>query len=178
MHISVVLGTAREGRHSEKVARAVFSALEKRTEATAAFIDVRDCLTTFHTTRYDETTGKGMLWYESAMKSDGFVFVLPEYNRGYPGEWKLLLDSLYKNAYMGKVAGLVGVSSGQFGGVRAIEQAILTLSNRGMYVIKDALHFPFVDTHFDTEGRLIGEEQIKRVETFADAFLNTVTKYR
>ena len=163
MHISIVLGTAREGRQSEKVARALFREFEKSTGATFEYVDIRDCLTTFHTKRHNEENGQDYAWYQTAMKSDGFIFVIPEYNRSYPGEWKILLDSLYNKAYAGKVAGLVGVSDGRFGGVRAIEQAILTLSNCGMYVMKGALHFPFVMTQFDAEGNVVEEDQRTRV---------------
>jgi NAD(P)H-dependent FMN reductase len=175
MHVSVVLGTGREGRQSEKVSTLIFNELEKRISGNVEYVDVRDCLRTPWTKRYDETTGKGYPWYESAMRSSAFIFVIPEYNRSYPGEWKLLLDSLYKNAYGDKVAGLVGVSDGQFGGVRALESARLSLSNRGMYVLKDALHFPVVDRQFDTEGNVIEEEQQARVAKFLDMFVQAVS---
>lgn len=176
MHVSIVLGTAREGRQSEKVARVVYKELMKQLPGEVEYVDIRDCLTTFSTTRYDETGGTEYAWYTSAMKSQGFIFVIPEYNHGYPGEWKLLMDSLRKNAYTGKIAGLVGVSSGQFGGVRAIESAKLTLCNRGMYVVKDALHFPFVESHFDSNGNLTQPEQGTRIQKFIETFLNAGAK--
>ncbi len=178
MHISVVLGTGRKGRQSEKVALALYREFQKNTESTVEYVDVRECLTSWNTTRYDPEHDGEYSWYTSAMKSDGFVFVIPEYNRSYPGEWKMLMDSLRKDAFKDKVAGIVGVSSGVFGGARAIESAMLTLVNRGMYVMKDALHFPFVETHFDEKGDLIGEEQKVRVVKFAEGFFETVSKYR
>jgi len=171
MHtVSIVLGTAREGRQSEKVARLLYNELLKREIFHVVYVDVRDCVSTASTVRYDEKSGSDNFWYNTAMQSDAFIFVLPEYNHGYPGEWKLLMDSLYKKAYMGKRAGLVGVSNGQFGGVRALESATLSLSTRGMYVMKDALHFPFVETHFDTTGELVYDEQRVRVEKFFETF--------
>ena len=175
--ISIVLGTGRAHRESEKVARMLFEESSKYTTHISTYVDIRECLATPFTMRHDEVTGKDNVWYKNATHSTGFIFVLPEYNHGYPGEWKLLMDSLYKNAYLGKTVALVGVSSGQFGGVRAIEQAILTLSNRGMYVIKDALHFPFVETQFDSEGSLVHDEQKIRVQKFLTLFYETVSKY-
>lgn len=178
MHVSVVLGTAREGRQSEKVARLLTAEVQKRGVHTTEFVDVRDCLTTFSTLRYDESSGEPHVWHEHALRSDGFIFVIPEYNRGYPGEWKLLMDSLKKYAYIDKVAGLVGVSNGQFGGVRALEAATLSLSSRGMYVLKDSLYFPFVETQFDTDGHLVDETQKKRVDTFLTLFEEALLKHR
>lgn len=176
MHTSIVLGTAREGRQSEKVSRLLFEEFKKQTIHTIEHVDVRDCITTCSTIRYDDETGRGYPWYQSAMRSDAFIFVIPEYNHGYPGEWKLLMDSLYKKPYIGKVAGLVGVSNGQFGGVRALEAATLSLAARGMYVMKDSLHFPFVETQFDDSGTVRTDEQIGRVQKFIDLFLLTISK--
>lgn len=175
--VSIVLGTAREGRQSEKVARLLYNELLKSEIFNVIYVDVRDCVSTGSTVRYDEKSGSDNFWYRTAMQSDAFIFVIPEYNHGYPGEWKLLMDSLYKKAYMGKVSGLVGVSNGQFGGVRALESATLSLSTRGIYVMKDALYFPFVETHFDSEGLLILDEQKVRVTAFLEVFIQTVSKF-
>lgn len=176
--VSIVLGTAREGRQSEKVAQLMYNELLKHEGFHVVYVDVREFLSAPRTMRFDEKSGKENFWHQTATKSDAFIFVLPEYNHGYPGEWKLLMDSLYKIAYMDKVAGLVGVSNGQFGGVRALESATLSLSTRGMYVMKDALHFPFVETHFDTMGTLVHNEQKLRVEKFLETFIQTVSKLK
>ena len=178
MHISLVLGTAREGRKSEQVARIVFESLKKRTETPSVFVDIRDHLDTFATTRFGLEDERPHAWKDTARDSDGFIFVIPEYNHGYPGEWKLLMDSLYKKEYMGKVAALVGVSSGSFGGVRALEQATLSLSGRGMYVMKDTLNFIRVGDQFDEEGNLVDDEQKEQIENFIDKVIEVTNKYR
>lgn len=180
MNIAIVLGTARKGRKSEFVAKHLHDHFTKRDGAKAVYVDVKDHLKTFATTRFgkEEAEAAGHLWQSIACDADGFVFVIPEYNHGYPGEWKLLLDSLYKKEYMGKVAGLVGVSSGALGGARAIELATLTLSTRGMYVMKDALRFPHVEELFDGEGTLTHKEQESNIETFSASFMETLTQFR
>ena len=53
-------------------------------------------------------------------RADGLVIVAPEYNHGYCGLLKRVLDSCLKE-YSHKAVGLVGVSAGPFAGTRVIE---------------------------------------------------------
>ena len=53
-------------------------------------------------------------------RADALVLVAPEYNRGYPGLLKHVLDTNLKE-YIHKAAGVVGVSAGVFGGARMIQ---------------------------------------------------------
>jgi NAD(P)H-dependent FMN reductase len=66
-------------------------------------------------------------------RADGFVVVVPEYNHSFSGSLKRMLDSESKN-YIHKPVNLVGVSSGQFGGVRAIESLVPVVRELGMTV--------------------------------------------
>ena len=177
MKIALVLGTAREGRESEKVAKVVHDVLKEQDDVHATFVDVRDHLETFATTRFGMEDEKEHAWKNIACDSDGFIFVLPEYNHGYPGEWKLLMDSLYKKEYIHKAAGLVGVSSGMFGGVRCLELATLTLATRGMYVMKDTLNFMHVKEQFDDTGALVEEAQKERVSEFVVTMVEHTRKH-
>jgi NAD(P)H-dependent FMN reductase len=56
-------------------------------------------------------------------RADALVIVSPEYNHGYSGMLKHVLDSCLKE-YIHKAVGVVGVSAGPFGGTRGI-QALL-----------------------------------------------------
>ena len=118
MYIPVILGTAREGRQSEKAALFM---LQKAQEAglDSEIIDVRDyrLLATDNT----EKSPQAQLLAEKAARADGFIIVCPEYNHGYPGELKMLLDMLFSQ-YAHKPVGICGVSSGAWGGARMVEQ--------------------------------------------------------
>jgi len=101
MYIPIILGTAREGRQSEKVADFILhetlnSGLESE------IIDVRDY-------RVEATDNTGELpqakkLLEEISKADGLIIVSPEYNHGYPGELKMMLDMLYEE-YSAKPVG-------------------------------------------------------------------------
>jgi chromate reductase len=51
-----------------------------------------------------------------------FVFVIPEYNGGFPGVLKSFLDCVPPSSWHGKKAGLVGISSGAAGSLRGMDQ--------------------------------------------------------
>ncbi len=112
IHIPVVLGTARVGCKSEAVAKYVVATLEGRDDITTELVAAKDHVTSIATTPPwgvggASETGSG--WKDIIAKSGALVLVIPEYNHGYPGELKLLLDSLYEE-YKGLSVAMVGVS--------------------------------------------------------------------
>jgi len=119
MYIPIILGTARQGRQSEKAARFILrEALAASLES--EIIDVRD-----HRIAATDNTGsspQAQRLAEKVKRADGFIIVSPEYNHGYPGELKMMLDMLFW-AYAKKPVGICGVSSGPWGGARVVERS-------------------------------------------------------
>jgi NAD(P)H-dependent FMN reductase len=117
--VPLLLGSGREGRKSERVASYVHEHM-RAAGFDSPFVDVRDYVTgvTFHSRQLQPTM---VPWRDLMAKADGLVIVTPEYNHGYPGELKILLDSVLAE-YERKPVGICGVSAGRAGGARAIEQ--------------------------------------------------------
>lgn len=164
MYIPIILGTAREGRESENVARFLLKEAKYAGIGTE-LLDVRD----FKLSATDNSKGSPQAKKLAAAisKADALIVVSPEYNHGYPGELKLMLDLLYEE-YAGKPLGIVGVSAGPFGGARMVEQLRLVAIELQMVPIRDALHFPNVRECFDANGRVKDEEYKKRAKKFLD----------
>src|SRR4051812_41403438 len=95
LFIPLLLGTARKHRESEHVARWVYGQMEKHVEMETAFFDVCD----FHLP-YDhygqELKEQFPVWRDAIVRADGLVIVTPEYNHGYPGPLKGVLDLLLR----------------------------------------------------------------------------------
>lgn len=72
---------------------------------------------------------------------------LPEYNHGYPGELKMMLDMLVSH-YASKPVGICGVSSGAWGGARMVEQLRLVCLALHMLPVGEAVYFPRVQELF------------------------------
>ncbi len=91
--------------------------------------------------------------------------VSPEYNHGYPGELKMMLDMLYEE-YFGKPVGICGVSSGVFGGARMIEHLVATCVRFHMLPTGQVLYFPRVQELFDESGAIKKEAYHRRAKKF------------
>jgi NAD(P)H-dependent FMN reductase len=97
--------------------------------------------------------------------ADALVIVTPEYNHSFPGLLKHVLDSCLKE-YIHKAAGIVGVSAGPFGGVRAIQDFLPVIRELGLVNIFWDVNFGNVANIFDASGKLLDEAFIKRTDKF------------
>mgnify|MGYP000132581758 CR=1 FL=1 len=168
MNITVVLGTARINRNSELVAFFIHNYINNHTEHQSELADVRDLNQDAVTT---PPWGEGGAdsnptnWQIIVQKSDALIFVIPEYNYSFPGELKILLDSLLSD-YKNKLVGLIGVSTGSFGGARAVEHIKPVLLKLGFKISNDNLYFPNVTDKFSDNGKVIDDETNDRVSRF------------
>jgi len=170
MYIPIILGTARNGRYSDKVA--AFT-LEKIIAAKieSEIIDVKNyrIIATDNTGELPEAKKLS----EKIKKASGLIIVTPEYNHGYPGELKMMLDMCYEE-YAGKPVGFCGVSAGGLGGARVVEQLRQVAVELHMIPIREALYFPVVRNMFDDNGKI--KDPSSYNDRF-DAFLNELVSY-
>ncbi len=151
MFIPVILGTVRKGRASEKVAAFVSAQIKARGFETE-IIDPRAYLWGAETVPAWVDDKRITPWQKKAEQASGYVIVIPEYNHGYPGELKLLLDAAYKQ-YAHKPVALCGVSSGGLGGARVVEHIKPVLVELSMIPLKNAGYFSHAGELFDEEGK-------------------------
>src|SRR5437762_9795991 len=104
-------------------------------------------------------------WRDAIIRADGLVIVTPEYNHGYPGTLKAVLDLLLKE-YIHKAVAFVGVSAQVWGGTRVIEALVPTARELGLAVTFTDLNFPRVAEKFDDNGNLLDEAYDKRITGF------------
>lgn len=169
--ITLVLSTARKERQSEKVFSLLARYFNEHSGAELSTVDVRDHVLKPETIPPWGPGGaseKPTEWLTIVEKTDAFVFVLPEYNHGYPGEWKLLVDSVGAGDYNGKHAFIAGVSSGIFSGVRVADHVKPILVELMLIPHKTALYTGNVEAAFDESGNLTDEKARKRALTFVD----------
>jgi len=166
LFLPLLLGTNRNGRASEAVARWVFAKMQERNEIETRFFDVRD----FDLPGDDygpEISHLFPEWRDAIIRADGLVIVTPEYNHGYPGILKSVLDLLLKE-YIHKAVAFVGVSTTPWGGTRVIEAMVPMVRELGLAVTFTDLHFPKAGSTFDAEGNLLDAAYEKRAVGFLD----------
>lgn len=84
--------------------------------------------------------------------SQKLVFVIPEYNGSFPGVLKVFVDGLkYPEGLKGKKAALIGLGSGQMGGVLALSHFTDILHYLGCHVLANKIKLPKIHAIFDGE---------------------------
>ena len=166
LNIPVLLGTNRKGRNSALVAKWLISEMEKRPEIRTRLFDVADFAVP-HDDYGQVLKDRFPEWRDAIIEADGLVIVSPEYNHGYPGALKAVLDLLLRE-YVHKSVAFVGVSAGPWGGTRVIEALVVTCRELGLAVTFTDLNFPHVQRTFDAQGNLLDHAFHKRVKDFLD----------
>lgn len=169
LNIPVLLGTNRKVRKSVFVAKWLISEMEKRPEISTRLFDVAD----FALPQDDygqELQDRFPEWRDAIINADGLVIVSPEYNHGYPGSLKSVLDLLLRE-YVHKSVAFVGVSAGPWGGARVIEAMVPMVRELGLAVTFSDLNFPFVQKTFDEQGKLLDNAFERRIQDFLEELL-------
>ncbi len=163
LFIPVILGTVRKGRASENVAKFVFEQVKNREGVETELIDIREL--NFPADDAGEQI-KDAKFSAACERADGLVIVTPEYNRGYPGMLKHVLDSNLKE-YIHKAVGVCGVSAGGFGGTRVIENLLPVMRELGLVTIFWDGNFSGAQQLFDDAGNMKDRDaHEKRMDKF------------
>ena len=145
--ISVIVGSTREGRFSEKPAKWIFQKLKKREDVDARLLDLRDFSMPF----FDQPATPAMpgrqpyknevvqRWTAAIAQSDGFVFVAPEYNYGPSAVLKNAIDWVYPE-WNRKAAAFVSYGSAM--GARGVQQLRLTAIEVQLAPIRSSVLIP------------------------------------
>ncbi|MBI2473705.1 NAD(P)H-dependent oxidoreductase [Candidatus Uhrbacteria bacterium] len=176
LYLPILLGTAREGRQSEKAARYILEKAKHQAFETE-LLDVRDFVSVGRTEAMEHP--RAQQWSHIMTRADGLIIVTPEYNHGYPGELKLMIDQIYKE-YTNKALAVCGVSSGWTGGVRAVKLLVSVAHTLKMYPIRNALYFPNVEMLFNEDGSIKDPSYEKMTQTMFDdlVWLASALKYK
>lgn len=166
LFLPVLLGTNRKLRKSELAARWLLGEMQKRPEIETRLFDVAEFALP-HDDYGQEIKEQFPEWRDAIIRADGLVIVTPEYNHGYPGALKAVLDLLLKE-YIHKAVAFVGVSAGPWGGTRVIEALVTMVRELGLAVTFSDLNFPKIDRVFDADGNLLDMAFEARAKGFID----------
>jgi NAD(P)H-dependent FMN reductase len=165
----VLLGTNRKLRKSGHVAQWLMSEMKKRPEIETRLFDVADFALP-HDDYGQEIKDRFPEWRDAITRADGLVIVTPEYNHGYPGSLKAVLDLLLRE-YVHKAVAFVGVSAGPWGGTRVIEAMVPMVRELGLAVCFTDLNFPKVEKLFDDDGKILDPLFGDRAAVFLDELM-------
>lgn len=162
LFIPVILGTTRKGRLSAHAARLMADEIARRPGVETQLIDILKVPMAL------DDAGEGVKdpQFSAAMnRADALVIVSPEYNHGYSGLLKHVLDSCLKE-YIHKAVGIAGVSAGPFGGTRVIQNMLAVMRELGLVTIFWDVNFSSVQNVFDESGKLKDDSFLRRIDKF------------
>jgi NAD(P)H-dependent FMN reductase len=169
LKLPVLLGTNRKLRKSAFAAHWLLSEMKKRPEIETRLFDSAEFQLP-HDDYGQEIKDQFPVWRDAIIEADGLVIVAPEYNHGYPGSLKSVLDLLLRE-YIHKAVAFVGVSAGPWGGTRVIEAMVPMARELGLAVTFTDLNFPKVETVFDEQGKLLDPAFEQRATAFLDELI-------
>jgi NAD(P)H-dependent FMN reductase len=173
--ISVIVGSTRQGRFSEKPAHWIFQHLKQR-DIDARLLDLRDFPMPF----FDHAMPPAMpgrppyenevvrKWTAAIGASDGFIFVTPEYNYGPPAVLKNAIDWVYPEWHR-KAAAFV--SFGGVGGARSVQQLRETAIELQLAPIRSSVHIPVATLMAHFQGGDV-DKGLAELEAHANVMLD------
>jgi NAD(P)H-dependent FMN reductase len=179
MKISVIVGSTRQGRFSEKPAQWILQQLQKREGIEAQLLDLRD----FQMPFFDQPLPPAMpgrppyehevvkKWTAQIAASDAFVFVTPEYNYGTSAVLKNAIDWVYPE-WNRKAAGFVGYGSAM--GARAVQQLRETAIEVQMAPIRSSVHIPVATLWAHFQGGDV-DKGLAELEKQANVMIDDLT---
>jgi NAD(P)H-dependent FMN reductase len=174
--ISVIVGSTREGRFSEKPAKWIWDQLRKRDGVEAPLLDLLDFpMPFFDQPTTPATPGRPAFehevvqrWTTAIAESDGFVFVTPEYNYGPAAVLKNAIDWVYPEWHRKPAA---FVSYGSAMGVRSVQQLRQTMIELQVAPIRSSVHIPVSTLLAHYQGGDVGAG-LAELEVVADAMID------
>jgi len=174
MNLTIVSASTRIGRQSHRVALGLEKHLSTHKDLTITMAD----LAAYQIPMFEEVAnrhpepGAALLELGSILHhSDAFLFVTPEYNGSYTPALKNMVDSYNKTEFSKKTIGIVTVTTGGLGGMRAAMQMQQLIPALFAFAAPHMLLVPHMTQKFDEEGNLIDDTFRKNLDTFTKEFL-------
>ncbi len=173
MHITILSGSTRINRLSHRVAVGLAKVINAQGNHTAEVLDLAE----YRFPLMEEVLQSllqppvGLAEFACKIKdSDAHIMVSPEYNGSYTAALKNAVDYLIEGEFQRKAVGVVSVTSGMMGGMRAamaMQQLVLGI---GGYALPQMLTVGQVAQRFDENGDLLDPVFEKNVFTFLQNF--------
>jgi len=172
MNIVVISGSPRQQRTSHQVALEIVSRLSKLENLSVTLLDVKEANfpNLDYTYKKNPSANETMKYFSDAIAaSDGIIIVSPEYNGSFSGALKNTIDYFY-GEFSKKVIGVVSVSTGRMGGIRAVMDLQKLILALGAFPLPKYLTTPEVQNLF-SNGVLVDDRYAKQMDGFLEEFL-------
>ena len=149
--ITVIAGTDRPGSNTSKIAKIAVAKLLSQ-GVLVHLVDLSEL---------PAETFKP--FQKKMMETDGFVWVVPEYNGSFPGALKYFIDLLKFPETLDEMPStFIGLSAGQAGASRALDQLSPIIQYRDGNIFSKKTMIPGVDSKISADGTTITDEYTQK----------------
>jgi NAD(P)H-dependent FMN reductase len=152
--ITVIIGTNAASNSTSAIAKAYVKALESH-NVTYQLADLQYLPTDFiHSNMYhDRSESFEAFQSKYLFPTDKYIIILPEYNGGIPGIFKLMMDaSDITKSWWHKKACLCGVAAGRAGNLRGLDNLTNILNYLKVDVLKNKLPISRINDFVNDNG--------------------------
>jgi len=169
--ITVIAGTNRPGSNTLKVAHLVLDVLRDGGED-VVLLDLAELpANIFERSSYAEKPRGFTTFQEAVLSTHGILNVVPEYNGSFPGVLKYFIDMLrFPESLYEKPAAFIGLSSGPWGGLRAVEHLEMVFQYRHAHLFGRRVFLPRISTVLDEAGKISDPEIERRLHDMVSGF--------
>jgi len=171
MNVTLLLGSIRNGRKSDRIAYYLEEKL-KHHGVNAEVIDLMGTSLPLMQERvgYDpQLPQEVQAVSERLHQADALIFISPEYHGSFSGVLKNAVDYFW-NEFSKKPIGVVAISAGKFGGINASSQLQHLVLSLGAFPMPTKLLVPEVGNVFDQKGQCYRETFVRDTERFINEY--------
>jgi chromate reductase, NAD(P)H dehydrogenase (quinone) len=178
-HVVVIVGSLRKESFSLKIANALVKLAPDTIKLSV--VTLHD-ISFFNQDLEAAPPADWLAFREKLQKSEGVLFVTPEYNRSIPGVLKNAIDvgsrPYGKSSFLGKPTGIISNSPGPLGGVNAAKHLQNMLPGiSGSIMGQPEIYLNGVGDAFDDKGALTKESLQVVLKQYIGAFAAFVEKH-
>ena len=178
--ITIIIGTNREKSKTGIIGKqleTIYHQLKKNQKISLIDLSLLP-QEVFSPNAYQEKPKLLMPFIEKVLDAKGFHFVIPEYNGSFPGALKYFIDMLpFPDAFERKKVAFLGLASGIWGGLRAVEHIEQVFGYRNSYKYPKRVFIPNIDKIFNEKTGINDKKIISRMTEQSEGFLNFVQSF-
>lgn len=170
--ITIIVGTNAESGDTRAIA-AMYEALLRERHIPFQLCDLKDIPSDIIAPDMYYNRSKKFVQFQEQylVPTDKYIIIIPEYNGGIPGIFKLMMDcSDITTSWWGKKACLTGVSAGRSGNLRGLDTLTNYLNYLKVDVLKNKIPISRVDDLVN-DGKLTDQGTIEVITAQLDDFL-------
>lgn len=173
MNITVILGSIRDERKSDRIASYLLQRLEGMPGIRPRLLDLAEYQLPVFENRWAQSDSPDpslVAFGEALTEADGLILISPEYHGSYTGVLKNAFDHFWAE-FKRKPMGVVTTGSGKFGGINASSEMQQLVLSVGGYPTPTKLIIPYIQHSLSETGEPLESFVEKDTTKFLAEFL-------